>query len=113
MANAKATEWVDMSAAVFIEKITRKLGLSELWNADGALIGPSAFKKAEAFIKKNKHEVTLSFGIVKPSVKKLLNSWGGHELKIHTRVETHTIKFRLRLLCAGFRKIFGGSPSRI
>ena len=84
----KATEWVDMSAArlVFIEKITRKLGLSELWNADGALIGPSAFKKAEAFIKKNKHEVTLSFGIAKPSVKKLLNSWGGHDLKIHTRV---------------------------
>ena len=34
----------------------------------------------------NEEQVVLAFGIKQPTVKKLLNSWGGHNLKIHLRV---------------------------
>ena len=72
------TEWVDMAAArlVMIRKITRKLGIAELWNANGTKISPGAFKKAEDFVKKNEEQAILAFGMRQPTVKKLLHSWG-------------------------------------
>ena len=84
----KNTEWVDMRAArlVIIRKITRKLGITELWNANSAKINARAFRKACAFVTANEEQVVLAFGIKQPTVKKLLNSWGGHNLKIHLRV---------------------------
>ena len=81
-------EWLDMAAArlVLVQKLCRKLGVIELWNANGSLISPSAFRKAEDFLAQNTEQATLAFGMQQPTVKKLLNSWGGHCLKIHTRV---------------------------
>jgi hypothetical protein len=86
----KNSEWMDMSAArlVLITKIVKKLGITQLWNADKVLISPGAFQKAARFVQKNKHQALLAFGIWKPTVKKLLLSWGGHALKIHTRIRT-------------------------
>ena len=83
-----STEWVDMSAArlVLMRKLIGKLGITELWNADKKMISPGAFRKAEGFLEKNTEQATLAFGMVQPTVKKLLNSWGGHCLKIHTRI---------------------------
>ena len=37
---------------------------------------PGAFRKAESFLEKNTEQATLAFGMVQPTVKKLLNSWG-------------------------------------
>ena len=34
----------------------------------------------------NKEQAILAFGMPQPTVKKLLHSWGGHNLKIHLRV---------------------------
>ena len=68
-----------MSAArlVLIRKITRKLGISELWNANCAKINSRAFRKAAKFVTANEEQVVLAFGIKQPTVKKLLHSWGG------------------------------------
>ena len=84
----KSNEWVDMAAArlVLITKLKNKLGLTELWAADKKLISPGAFRKAEIFLEKNKKQATLAFGMWYPTVKKLLHSWGGHIIKIHTRI---------------------------
>ena len=45
-----------MSAArlVLITKIVKKLGITQLWNADKVLISPGAFHNAERFVQKNK-----------------------------------------------------------
>ena len=79
-----------MSAArlVLIRKITSKLGITELWNAGAGdtKITAGAFRKAEAFVNANEEQAVLAFGIKGPTVKKLLNSWGGHILKVHARI---------------------------
>ena len=81
------TEWTDMLGArlVLVQKLTRHLGLTELWNANGKLVGPAAFKKAERFVERNKDKVKLAFGGYR-SVKSILNSWGGHRMTVHTRI---------------------------
>ena len=70
---------------MLVQKLTRLLGLTELWNANGKLIGPSAFKKAERFVDRNKEKVKLAFGGYR-TVKSILNSWGGHRMTVHTRI---------------------------
>jgi len=49
------TEWLDMAGArlVIIKKLTRKLGLPELWNANGKTISPASMGKAEKWIVEN------------------------------------------------------------
>ena len=81
------TEWVDMTAArlVIIQKLTRKLGLSELWNSNGAIISPGAFERATRFIQANNMNFRLAFGF-EPTLKGILLSWGGHKLKVHLRI---------------------------
>lgn len=83
----KNTEWVDMTAArlVIIQKITRKLGLSELWNSNGTIISPGAFDRATRFIEANSENFRLAFGF-EPTLKAILLSWGGHKLKVHLRI---------------------------
>ena len=53
------TEWLDMAAArlVIIQKLTRRLGLPELWNANGKTINPEAFGKAEKWVELNQKQI--------------------------------------------------------
>lgn len=81
------TEWLDMAAArlVIIKKLTRKLGLTELWNANGKTIGQAEFYKAEKWVEANRKQVRLAFGSQR-TVKDLLKAWAGHKLKVEKRI---------------------------
>ena len=81
------SEWVDMTAArlVIVQKLTKKLGLTQLWNSNGAIISPGAFDRATRFVKANADNFRLAFGF-EPSVKAILLSWGGHKLKVLLRI---------------------------
>ena len=83
----KNTEWVDMTAArlVIIQKLTAKLGLTELWNSNGKIISPGVFDRATKFIEENKENIRLAFGF-EPTLKTILLSWGGHKLSVHLRI---------------------------
>ena len=70
---------------VMVQKITQKLGLTELWNSNNAVIGPSAYNKATFFVENNEEQVRLAFGF-SGGVKKIIYSWGGHALKVINRV---------------------------
>ena len=84
-------EWTDMLGArlVIVRKLTALLGLTELWNSHGKLIGPQAYSKAERFVENNQDKVKLAFGAHK-TVKTILNSWAGHRLTVHTRIRKKT-----------------------
>ena len=87
------SEWTDMLGArlIIIQKLTTLLGLTELWNANGKLVGPNGYRKAERFVQQNWEQVRLAFGSTK-SVKTILHSWGGHILVIHTRIRKRKTK---------------------
>ena len=80
--------WLDMTGPklVIVRKITAKLGLTELWNSSGTLIGPGAYQRAETFVTQNQEQIRLSFGRSGETLKKLIFSWGGYKLKTHERV---------------------------
>lgn len=79
------TEWTDMLGArlVIVRQLTRLLGLTELWNANGKLVGPGQYRKAQRFVERNQDKVKLAFG--NKTLKGILNSWAGHRLTVHTR----------------------------
>ena len=79
--------WLDMTGPklVIVRKITAKLGLTELWNSSGTLVGPGAYQRAETFVTQNQEQIRLSFGRSGETLKKLIFSWGGYKLKTHER----------------------------
>ena len=81
------TEWLDMAGArlVIIQKLTRKLGLPELWNANDKTISPASMGKAEKWVEENQKQIRLAFGS-KRTVKTLLSGWAGHKLKVEKRI---------------------------
>ena len=87
MQTQRNTEWLDMAAArlVIIQKLTRKLGLPELWDANGKTIHPVAFSRAEKWVEENQKQIRLAFGS-KRTVKTLLSGWAGHKLKVEKRI---------------------------
>ena len=94
---------------VIIQKLTRLLGLTELWSAHGKLIGPNAYTKAERFVQQNWEQVRLAYGSNK-SVKTIINSWGGHRMVIHTRIrkrKTNNVGPKLACAVETFLELLG------
>ncbi len=83
----RTSEWLDMTAAklIVIRKLTAKLGLTELWNSNGAVISPNNYKNAVSFVESNKEQIQLAF-MRADTVKAILLHWGGHKLKVSKRI---------------------------
>ena len=83
----RSSEWLDMTAAklITIRKLTAKLGLTELWNSNGAIVSPNNYRLAVSFVDKNKEQIQLAF-MRADTVKAILLHWGGHKLRIANRV---------------------------
>ena len=90
-----------------VQKITHKLGLTELWNSNGVIIGPSAYDKATCFVERYEEQVRLAFGFT-GGVKKILYSWGGHELKVITRVRKRRKRNAANTLSPNTVRLFCG-----
>ena len=84
----KPSEWVDTTAGklVFIRKLTKTLGLTELWASDNRTISPNCFWNATEFVEVNKKAIKLAFGLKNISLKSILHSWGGYRLTILKRI---------------------------
>ena len=85
----RSSEWLDMTAAklIIVRKITKQLGLTELWNGNGAIISPNNYSNAVSFVESNKEQIQLAF-MRADTVKAILLHWGGHKLKVSKRVRS-------------------------
>ena len=101
----RCSEWLDTTAAklVIVKRIAKKLGVQQLWAANGTIISPGAYKKAVSWVEANKEQIHLSFGRT-DTVKAILLSWGGHKLQREQRARTRVNGVRtetcLRKFCS-------------
>jgi len=100
----RSSEWLDMTATklVVVKKLASKLGVPQLWAANGTIISPGAYDKAASWVRANEEQIHLSFGRA-DTVKAILLSWGGHKLKVEQRSRTRVNGVRTD---ASVRKIF-------
>ena len=71
---------------IIVQKIASKLGLTDLWDSNGAFIYPQAYASAQQFVRQNVKKIDLSFGLKDATVGKILKSWGGHKISVHLRI---------------------------
>ena len=85
----RKSEWLDMTAIrlKIVKSITKKLGIPQLWAANGTIISPGAYTKAVSWVEANKEQVGLAFGR-NDTVKAILLNWGGHKLNVEQRGRT-------------------------